>query len=143
MNRIDVRRRRVTGLAMATALAPLFRISPAFAQALKISVGTALSQEGGAVVLRMQGEKLLEKAAQELGMAGVEAEYLGFTVLLRMLQGLVAGQLQIGMIGSRAPKPSHTISSAARSGRIASQRRVQATIRAIAAPGRADIGPGS
>ena len=100
MNRIDVRRRRVTGLAMATALAPLFRISPAFAQALKINVGTALSQEGGAVVLRMQGEKLLEKAAQELGMAGVEAEYLGFTVLLRMLQGLVAGQLQIGMLGS-------------------------------------------
>ena len=94
------RRRTLMKLATASALAPLFRISPSFAQALKINIGTALSQEGGALVLRMQEQKLLEKAAQEIGLVGVETEYLQFTVLLRMLQGLVAGQLQLGMIGS-------------------------------------------
>ena len=96
----DTRRRNLMKLATAGALAPLFRISPSFAQALKINIGTALSQEGGALVLRMQEQKLLEKAAQEIGLVGVETEYLQFTVLLRMLQGLVAGQLQLGMIGS-------------------------------------------
>jgi hypothetical protein len=30
----------------------------------------------------------------------IEAEYLNFPVLLRMLQGLAAGQLDIGMLGS-------------------------------------------
>ena len=43
------------------------------------------------------------------------------------------------MIGSSAPKPSQTISSAARSGRIASQRRIQATIPATTSPGRTCI----
>lgn len=97
---IDNKRRNLVTLATAGALAPLFRISPAFAQALKITIGTALSQEGGAVVLRMQEQKLLEKAAQELGLGSVETDYMQFTVLLRMLQGLAAGQLQLGMIGS-------------------------------------------
>jgi ABC-type nitrate/sulfonate/bicarbonate transport system substrate-binding protein len=47
----------------------------------------------------MQREKLLEKAADELGIK-LESEYLNFPVLLRMLQGIAAGQLDIGMLGS-------------------------------------------
>jgi ABC-type nitrate/sulfonate/bicarbonate transport system substrate-binding protein len=47
----------------------------------------------------MQREKLLEKAAEELGLH-VDPEYLNFPVLLRMLQGLAASQLDIGMLGS-------------------------------------------
>jgi ABC-type nitrate/sulfonate/bicarbonate transport system substrate-binding protein len=47
----------------------------------------------------MQREKLLEKATEELGFR-METEYLNFPVLLRMLQGLAAGQLDIGMLGS-------------------------------------------
>src|SRR5262245_64820847 len=47
----------------------------------------------------MQRDKLLEKAAEELGIK-IDAEYLNFPVLLRMLQGLAAGQLDIGMLGS-------------------------------------------
>ena len=93
-------RRTLMTSATLLALAPWFRVSPAFAQAVQLKVGTALTQEGGAVVLRMQEQKLLEKASEELGIAGTQAEYLGFTVLLRMLQGLVAGQLQVGMLGS-------------------------------------------
>ena len=100
MSKVDIGRRSLTKFGSLLALAPLLRVGSVLAQALKIDVGTALSQEGGAVVLRMQEQKLFEKAAQEIGVAGAEIEYLQFTVLLRMLQGLAAGQLQLGMLGS-------------------------------------------
>jgi ABC-type nitrate/sulfonate/bicarbonate transport system substrate-binding protein len=93
------RRGFMTGAATLLAL-PMFRISPALAQAVKISIGAGLAQEPGALVMRMQQEKLLEKAAQELGLAGVDPEFLAFPVLLRMLQGIAAGQLQFGTLGS-------------------------------------------
>src|SRR4051794_18250285 len=87
------RRDFMTGAAALLTL-PMFRISPAFAQAAKLAIGAGLAQEPGALVMRMQQEKLIEKAAQEMGLAGVEAEFLAFPVLLRMLQGIAAGQLQ-------------------------------------------------
>jgi len=93
------RRRFVTGAAALLAL-PMFRISPALAQAVKMSIGAGLAQEPGALVMRMQQDKLLEKAAQELGLAGVDPEFLAFPVLLRMLQGIAAGQLQFGTLRS-------------------------------------------
>lgn len=93
-------RRQFTTAAAALLALPMFRISPALAQAVKISMGAGLSTEAGALVIRMQQDKLLEKAAQELGLAGVDPEYLGFPVLLRMLQGIAAGQLQFGTLGS-------------------------------------------
>lgn len=99
MTQPDITRRRlVTGFALATL--PMFRASPALAQAAKLSMGVGLAQEPGALMLKMQQDKLLEKAAQELGLAGVEAEYLNFPALLRMLQGIAAGQLQMGTLGS-------------------------------------------
>ncbi len=100
MNTSGIGRRASITLATAAALAPFIRLSPAFGQALKLTIGTALTQEGGALVLRMQEQKLLEQAAKEVGLVSLEGEYLGFTVLLRMLQGLAANQLQLGMIGS-------------------------------------------
>jgi hypothetical protein len=48
-----------------------------------------------------------------------------------------------GMTGSSAPKPSQTISSAARRGRIADQRRVHAAIRATGSPATVGIEPRS
>lgn len=93
-------RRGLLASAAGLASLPLLRASPALAQAVQLSLGVGLAQEGGALVLRMQQEKLFEQAAQELGLAGVEAEYLSFPVLLRMLQGIAAGQLQVGMLGS-------------------------------------------
>jgi ABC-type nitrate/sulfonate/bicarbonate transport system substrate-binding protein len=78
---------------------PLFMASPALAQALKMTMGVGLTNDGAPLVFAMQREKLLEKAMQELGLQ-VDAEYLNFPVLLRMLQGLAAGQLDVGMLGS-------------------------------------------
>jgi len=99
MTRPDlIRRRLIAGSALATL--PMFRASPALAQVAKLSMGVGLAQEPGALMLKMQQDKLLEKAAQELGLAGVEAEYLNFPALLRMLQGIAAGQLQMGTLGS-------------------------------------------
>jgi ABC-type nitrate/sulfonate/bicarbonate transport system substrate-binding protein len=59
-----------------------------------------LANEPAAMVALLQQDRLLETAAQELGAGGVDAEYLNFPVLLRMLQGIAAGQLQFGMLGS-------------------------------------------
>ncbi|MBN9064792.1 MAG: hypothetical protein BGP06_10460 [Rhizobiales bacterium 65-9] len=87
-------------LAAALALAPLCRVSPAFAQALKISMGVGLANEQAPMVALLQKDKLLEAAAQELGAGQIESEYLNFPVLLRMLQGIAAGQLQFGQLGS-------------------------------------------
>jgi ABC-type nitrate/sulfonate/bicarbonate transport system substrate-binding protein len=93
------RRRFTTGIAALLTL-PMFRVSPALAQAVKLSIGVGLAQEPGALVIRIQQGKLLEQAAQELGLAGVDPEFLSFPVLLRMLQGIAAGQLQFGTLGS-------------------------------------------
>lgn len=93
------RRQFVAGAGALLAL-PMFKASPALAQALKMTMGVGLAQEPGALIMTMQQEKLLEKAAQELGLSGVSVEYLSFPVLLRMLQGIAAGQLQFGTLGS-------------------------------------------
>jgi len=93
-------RRGFLGAGGALAAMPLFQVSPSFAQAVKVSIGVGLANEQAAIVMQMQQQKLLEQAAQELGLAGMEAEYLNFPVLLRMLQGIAAGQLQFGQRGS-------------------------------------------
>ena len=98
MKRLD-RRTFVSGAGALLAL-PMFHVSPALAQVVKMSMGAGLAQEPGALIVKMQQEKLLEKAVQELGLAGVEPEYLHFPVLLRMLQGIAAGQLHLGTLGS-------------------------------------------
>jgi ABC-type nitrate/sulfonate/bicarbonate transport system substrate-binding protein len=93
-------RRGVLRLGAALAMLPMFRASPALAQMVKVAFGVGLAQEPGALVLKMQQDKLYEQAAHELGLAGVDVEYLSFPVLLRMLQGIAAGQLQFGTLGS-------------------------------------------
>jgi len=97
----SVSRRSALRTAGAAALAglPLFRASPSMAQALKMTMGVGLTNDGAPLVFAMQRDKLLEKAAAELGLS-IDSEYLNFPVLLRMLQGLAAGQLDIGMLGS-------------------------------------------
>ena len=82
--------------AFATlAATPLLQASPAMAQALKMMMGIGLTNDGAPHVFALQKEKLLDKAAAELGLT-LDAEYLNFPVLLRMLQGIAAGQLDIG-----------------------------------------------
>jgi ABC-type nitrate/sulfonate/bicarbonate transport system substrate-binding protein len=94
--RRSILRAGALGALLAT---PLFRASPALAEAVKMMMGIGLTNDGAPLVFAMQKEKLLEQAASELGIE-LDAEYLNFPVLLRMLQGLVAGQLDIGMLGS-------------------------------------------
>ena len=95
------RRFGTRGAAAFAALTatPLLQASPALAQALKMTMGIGLTNDGAPHVFAIQKEKLLEQAAAELGLT-LDAEYLNFPVLLRMLQGLAAGQLDIGMLGS-------------------------------------------
>jgi hypothetical protein len=57
----DITRRRLLAGAALAAL-PMFRASPALAQAAKLSMGVGLAQEPGALMLKMQEDKLLEKA---------------------------------------------------------------------------------
>ncbi|MBL0929372.1 MAG: hypothetical protein IBJ15_04530, partial [Alphaproteobacteria bacterium] len=92
----NVSRRSALRTAGAAALAglSLFRASPSMAQALKMTMGVGLTNDGAPLVFAMQRDKLLEKAAGELGLS-IDSEYLNFPVLLRMLQGLAAGQLDI------------------------------------------------
>src|SRR5215831_14074711 len=103
MNGMLHNRRSVLGIGCAGIGAllglPLFRASPALAAALKITMGIGLTNDGAPLVFALQRDKLLDQAANELGLQ-VDSEYLNFPVLLRMLQGLAAGQLDIGMLGS-------------------------------------------
>src|SRR6185312_13985883 len=98
--RMKTTRRQFLAAGAALTTLPLCRVSPAFAEALKISMGVGLANEQAAIIYPLQKEKLLEKAAEELGAGQVDAEYLNFPVLLRMLQGIAAGQLQFGNLGS-------------------------------------------
>lgn len=100
MQNVSLRRRSVLAAGLGSLFGlPLFTASPALAQALKMTMGIGLTNDGAPLVFAMQREKLLEKAAEELGLR-LDTEYLNFPVLLRMLQGLAAGQLDIGMLGS-------------------------------------------
>ena len=82
-----IQRRKFIQSATALLALPMFQASPAFAQAAKMAMGAGLAQEPGALVLRIQQERLLDQAARDLGLAGIDAEFLSFPVLLRMLQG--------------------------------------------------------
>ncbi|MCZ4314955.1 ABC transporter substrate-binding protein [Comamonadaceae bacterium G21597-S1] len=96
----SIHRRNLIGGAALIAALPMFRASPALAQAARLSFGVGLAQEPGALVMKMQQDKLIEQAMKELGAGAMETEYLSFPVLLRMLQGIAAGQLQFGTLGS-------------------------------------------
>src|SRR5262252_8100484 len=47
---------------------PLFRASPALASALKMTMGIGLTNDGAPLVFALQREKLLDQAANELGL---------------------------------------------------------------------------
>ena len=80
-----IRRRSLMASAALMAALPMFRASPALAQAAKLSFGVGLAQEPGALIMKMQQEKLIEQAMKDLGIGPMETEYLSFPVLLRML----------------------------------------------------------
>jgi ABC-type nitrate/sulfonate/bicarbonate transport system substrate-binding protein len=71
----------------------------AAATTLKMPIGVGLNTNGGPLVMQMQREGLIEAAAKAVGL-DVQPEFQDFQALLRMLQGIAAGQLQYGMLGS-------------------------------------------
>src|SRR6185503_5510277 len=71
----------------------------AAATTLKMPIGVGLNTNGGPLVMQMQREGLIEAAAKAVGL-DVQPEFQDFQELLRMLQGIAAGQLQYGMLGS-------------------------------------------
>ena len=90
------RRATLTGLASL----PMLQAAPALAADIaRMMVGVGMYTEGSALVTAMQRNALLEKAAAELH-TSLAVDYLDFQHLLRMLQGMVANQLQFGMLGS-------------------------------------------
>lgn len=84
------------GLATAFVGTPLW--NAAMAQ-IKMPIGVGTHTNGGPLVLYMQEHGLIEKASSEIGI-DLEPEFQDFQALLRMLQGVAAGQLQYGMLGS-------------------------------------------
>ncbi len=89
------RRSLLAGLASL----PLLRASPSLAETVRTTIGVGMFTEGSALVATMQSGDLITKAATELH-TSLQLETLDFQVLLRMVQGIVAGQIQIGMLGS-------------------------------------------
>ena len=67
--------------------------------AVDMAFGVGIHTMGGPLVLKMQKEGMIEAAAAELGI-DVKPDYQDFQALLRMLQGVAAGQLHYGMLGS-------------------------------------------
>ncbi len=84
------------GFATAFAGTPLWNAALA---ATKMPIGVGTHTNGGPLVLYMQEHGLIEKASSELGL-DIEPDFQDFQALLRMLQGIAAGQLQYGMLGS-------------------------------------------
>lgn len=84
------------GLTAAIAATPFGKQALA---ATKMPIGVGTHTNGGPLVLYMQEHGLIEKASAEVGI-DLMPEFQDFQALLRMLQGVAAGQLQYGMLGS-------------------------------------------
>lgn len=105
----------------SAALGLLSAVVPARAMAqgtLAMPIGVGTHTNGGPLVVYMQEHGLIEKASEAVGI-DVAPEFQDFQALLRMLQGVAAGQLQYGMLGSTplirllaTPKPAVPIAIA-------------------------------
>lgn len=86
----------------SAALGLLSAFVPARAMAqgtIPMPMGVGTHTNGGPLVIYMQENGLIEKASEAIGI-DVAPEFQDFQALLRMLQGVAAGQLQYGMLGS-------------------------------------------
>jgi hypothetical protein len=72
-----IHRRNLMASAALIAALPMFRASPALAKAAKRSFGVGLAQEPGALIMKLQQEKLIEQAKKELGAAMCAASRCG------------------------------------------------------------------
>ena len=93
-----ITRRRL--LAAAAAL-PIAQASPAFADAITLAIGIDAGSEAAAQVARMQTEDLIARAAAELRIS-LQLQYVDAPTVVRMVQGILTNQIQIGILGSSA-----------------------------------------
>ncbi len=95
MNRRDLMR-----TSAALGLISAFAAPRALAAGkIEMPIGVGTHTNGGPLVVYMQEKGLIEKASKAAGV-DVAPEFQDFQALLRMLQGVAAGQLQYGMLGS-------------------------------------------
>ncbi|WP_421907519.1 ABC transporter substrate-binding protein [Mameliella sp.] len=88
--------RQGAALGLLSGLLP----ARAFSQGtVEMPIGVGTHTNGGPLVIYMQEHGLIEKASEAIGI-DVAPEFQDFQALLRMLQGVAAGQLQYGMLGS-------------------------------------------
>ena len=88
-------------LLAALAALPLVHASPALADAIALAVGTDATHDAGALVAAMRADELVTKAADELRIS-LALSFVDATSVVRIVQALLAGDIQIGTLGSTA-----------------------------------------
>ncbi|MHA3979199.1 ABC transporter substrate-binding protein [Halovulum sp. GXIMD14794] len=97
---MNMSRRNLVRSSAALGLLSAFASPKALAQGtVEMPIGVGTHTNGGPLVIYMQEHGLIEKASEAIGI-DVAPEFQDFQALLRMLQGVAAGQLQYGMLGS-------------------------------------------
>lgn len=92
-------RREFIRSSAALGLMSAFMGGPARADQFTMPIGVGTHTNGGPLVVYMQEHGLIEAASKAAGI-DIMPEFQDFQALLRMLQGVAAGQLQYGMLGS-------------------------------------------
>jgi ABC-type nitrate/sulfonate/bicarbonate transport system substrate-binding protein len=88
-------------LLAAVAGFPIMHASAALADAIVFGIGSDTQSDGAPLVAAMQGDELITKAAEELRLA-LAMKFIDVPVAAQMLQALLVGDIQIGMLDSTA-----------------------------------------
>ncbi len=102
-------RRRL--LATLAAL-PLVYASRALADAIPLAIGADATGDAAALLAALQGNDLITKAAAELRIS-LALSFVDATTVVRMVQALLSGEIQIGTLGSATLVPMLTAANPA------------------------------
>jgi ABC-type nitrate/sulfonate/bicarbonate transport system substrate-binding protein len=86
-------------LLAAIAALPLVRAAPALADAIPLAIGADPTGDAAPLLTAMQTDDLINKAAEELR-TSLALSFVDATGVTRMVQALLAGQIQVGTLGS-------------------------------------------
>jgi ABC-type nitrate/sulfonate/bicarbonate transport system substrate-binding protein len=89
------RRRLLTAIAGL----PIVHASAALADGVALAIARDMGSDDAPLVAVMQGDGLVTKAAEELRLS-LELRFIDAPVMARLLQALLAGDIQIGALGS-------------------------------------------
>lgn len=88
-------------LLAAVAGLPIMHASAAPADAIALGIGSDAQSDGAPLVAAMRDDELITKAAEELRLS-LALKFIDAPVAAQMLQALLAGDIQIGMLDSTA-----------------------------------------